>query len=105
MGDWSAFRLLDDLAFAPEPLIVGLTTMFPCRGATDEVEAHLSAPLGLTAFGRFVLDGEADAIAVNGIDRWWGGTHMTGHETWRWDASARRLVRPGAARSMRPSME
>ena len=25
--------------------------------------------------GREVLAGEDDHIALNGIDRWWGGTH------------------------------
>jgi hypothetical protein len=29
-----------------------------------------------------------------GIDRWLGGTHVTPAETWRWDAAARKLVRP-----------
>ena len=105
MGDWSAYRILDDLAFAPEPLITGLTAMFPCRGSPPSVEEYLSSPLALTAFGRLVLDGAADIIAMNGIDRWWGGTHMTGHDTWRWDSKARALVSPGATRPARPTME
>ena len=34
-------------------------------------------------------------IAVNGIDRWWAGTHLTGHDCWRWDSIARHIVPPG----------
>lgn len=56
-----------------------------------------TAPLGaltLTAAGRDVLDGTADRIRLAGIDRWWGGVHLHGHEVpWRWDRAAQRLVR------------
>jgi len=97
MGDWSAFRLLDDLANASEPLVGGLETIFPCQGEPGDVEAYLASPLSITPFGRSVLAGEADAITVNGVDRWWAGTHLRGHDCWRWDAQSRRLVPPGGA--------
>lgn len=97
MGDWSAYRLIDDLAGAAEPLVSGLDRVFPTLGESAEIEAYLAAPLSVTAFGRSVLAGEADAIAVNGIDRWWAGTHLSGHDCWRWDARTRRLVPPGGA--------
>jgi hypothetical protein len=33
-----------------------------------------------------VLRGEADQVALNGIDRWVGGVHLQGPEArWRWD--------------------
>ncbi len=95
MGDWSALRLLDDLAFAAEPLVSGVPTLFPCRGEEVAVADYLAAPLALTRVGRAILGGTADTIAINGIDRWWAGTHMTGHDCWRWDDAARRLVPPG----------
>ena len=99
MGDWSAFRLIDDLAIAPEPLVSGLPTLFPCRGDAVSVAQYLAAPLSLTPLGEAVLAGEADVIAVNGIDCWWAGTHMTSHETWRWDGMGQMLVPPGGARA------
>ncbi|MCW5715253.1 MAG: DUF1835 domain-containing protein [Bauldia sp.] len=95
MGDWSVFRVLDDLAFASEPLVAGLETPYPCGGEPEAVDAYLERPLVLTKFGRTVLRGEADTVAINGIDRWWAGTHMTGHDAWRWDSIGRRLVPPG----------
>ena len=40
--------------------------------------------LALTAAGEAVLAGRADHVALNGIDRWWGGTHLEGSQVWRW---------------------
>ena len=60
MGDWSAFRVLDDLSFAPEALVAGLETPYPCGGDPESVEAYLERPLVLTKFGRTVLRGEAE---------------------------------------------
>ena len=43
-------------------------------------------PLELTPSGRAALAGEADHVALNGIDRWIGGVHLSGPEAaWRWD--------------------
>ena len=47
--------------------------------------------LSLTAFGRECLDGTADFIAHNGIDRWIGGVHLTTASRWRWDPRARQV--------------
>jgi hypothetical protein len=42
--------------------------------------------VSLTATGRDVLAGRADAVHENGIDRWLGGVHLAGHEAaWRWN--------------------
>ncbi|MCC6734645.1 MAG: DUF1835 domain-containing protein [Bauldia sp.] len=95
MGDWSVFRVLDDLSFASEPLVAGLEAPYPCAGDPGAADDYLDRPLALTKFGRTVLRGEADSVAINGIDRWWAGTHMTGHDAWRWDSTGRRLVPPG----------
>ena len=47
----------------------------------------------ITEAGRDVLDGRADAIELNGIDRWLGGVHLRGLEAqWRWDTRQGRLV-------------
>jgi hypothetical protein len=40
-----------------------------------------------------VLAGQADHLALNGIDRWLGGAHLrAGGPIWRWDAAQQRLV-------------
>lgn len=104
MGDWSAFRIIDDLAGAEEPPITGLEGAYPCQGGPAEIETYLATPLALTDFGRSVLAGDADMIAVNGADRWWGGTHLRGRDCWRWDGAARRIV-PSAATAGREQSE
>jgi RNA polymerase sigma factor (sigma-70 family) len=86
MGDATFWLRLEALASGPRPLIrlVGQPT-------------HRAFPKGevaLTDNGRRVAAGEADWVALDGIDRWLGGVHLVGHEVpWRWDARARRLVR------------
>lgn len=93
MGDWSFFRLIDDLAGAPEPLVSGLPTAFPSSdGALAEIYLH--SEVALTSIGRAVLAGAIDHVRVNGIDRWWAGTRLHGRAAWRWDAGAARLVPP-----------
>ena len=42
------------------------------------------APLHITDDGSRVLAGEADDVALNGIDRWIGGVHLTYGNVWRW---------------------
>jgi hypothetical protein len=39
-----------------------------------------------------VLSGKADRVALLGVDRWVGGTHVTSDTTWRWDPVAQRLA-------------
>lgn len=50
--------------------------------------------LALTADGEAVLNDTADHIALNGIDRWLGGVHVTTASPWRWD-QARHSLREG----------
>ena len=50
--------------------------------------------LQLTATGERTLRGEADRVELLGIDRWIGGTHITPDNTWRWDPTELKLVRP-----------
>jgi hypothetical protein len=50
--------------------------------------------LRLTATGEQTLCGEADRVELLAIDRWVGGTHITPDNTWRWDATELRVVRP-----------
>jgi hypothetical protein len=39
-----------------------------------------------------VLSGAADRVALLGIDRWLGGTHLRPGRVWRWDADRRRVA-------------
>jgi Domain of unknown function (DUF1835) len=76
LGDTWAFAIMERLARAPTPLLAPA----PAGRVTFDT------PLELTSPGRAVLAGEADHVALNGIDRWIGGVHLTGPEAaWRWD--------------------
>lgn len=90
MGDLSFFRLLEDLAVGAAPLVAG----FPDRQAADGLAA---AVLSLTDTGKACLAGEVDQVALNGLDRWWGGTLLLGTDVWRYDRGAMRLVPPAGA--------
>jgi hypothetical protein len=91
MGDATLWRRLALLAHGPEPLLAG-----PEGAPPPPDEAALSdTPLRLTSCGRQVLAGEADRVALAGVDRWIGGVHLEGPEArWRWDPAGARLVRP-----------
>ncbi|HVZ15208.1 MAG TPA: DUF1835 domain-containing protein [Bauldia sp.] len=91
MGDWSFFRLLDDLAFCDVPLIAGLPPPSP---ADDNTGRFREAALELTMAGEEVLAGEEDHVELSGLDRWWGGTRLAGRNVWRYDRGARRLLPP-----------
>ena len=69
LGDLPFFRAMRGLADAEVPLLT--------------IEGNL---VSLTADGVLVLAGDADQAALNGLDRWVGGTHLTGKTPrWRWD--------------------
>jgi hypothetical protein len=93
MGDLSFFRLIEDLAFGPVPLVDGLP-----MPTDDGAERFRGALLELSMAGEDVLRGEDDHIALNGIHRWWGGTLLDAGgldpEVWRYDPHRRRLVPP-----------
>jgi hypothetical protein len=78
LGDLMYWPIVSGLAAAGEP---ALTPYITPRDA-----------ITLTDFGRALLHGDADWIAVNGIDRWWGGTHLTGDPDWRWDEAQETVV-------------
>lgn len=97
MGDMSFFRLLEDLAFADVPLIAGLPP--PASEPNAEERRFHEAIVELTETGEDVLAGRADRLALNGIDRWWGGTRLRDRDRWRYDRGEMKLVppdRPGA---------
>jgi hypothetical protein len=85
LGDLPLFDMLLDLSRASVPLVA-------LDGAST-TESVLNVPVALTDAGHAVLAGDADAVHLNGIDRWRGGVHLAGHEVpWRWDPSLKTLV-------------
>jgi hypothetical protein len=76
LGDTWCFDAMTRLAQAPNPLLEAEPTDKPVEQRSQ---------LRLTQVGQRVLDGHADHIALNGIDRWIGGVHLAGHVPWRWN--------------------
>ena len=86
MGDWGFFDIVRSLATPSVPL-VGVDP--------DGVARDLrGGKVSLTAAGGQVLRGDADAIALNGIDEWRGGVHLAGRDRspWRWDPVRETLI-------------
>jgi hypothetical protein len=83
LGDATLVSYVEDLARGNAPLVrIG-------HGG----DGLLSRGVELTDAGWAVLDAREDRVRLNGIDRWLGGVHLSGHESpWRWDPAARRLV-------------
>jgi hypothetical protein len=79
LGDCVFWRYIERMRDAKTPLV---------EGSREK--------LSLTSAGEDVLHGKADAIALNGIDRWLGGVHLSGADAeWRWNGG--RLVRKESA--------
>jgi hypothetical protein len=84
LADLFCFRTAARLATAPVPLL----ELDPPGG-----EVVAATRLRLTAAGRLVLRGQADHVALNGIDRWVGGVHLHGAAArWRWDEGTESIV-------------
>jgi hypothetical protein len=87
MGDTTCFGRMDRMAQGPHPL---LRLDPPGRTVDRTTGVHL------TGTGARVLAGQADQIALNGIDRWIGGVHLQGHRVpWRWDDGTETIVDRG----------
>jgi hypothetical protein len=88
LADLFCFRTLARLAGGREPLV----ELDPPTGEVSAVTR-----LRLTPAGGRVLRGEADHVALNGIDRWVGGVHLQGPEArWRWDEGTESVTRASA---------
>ena len=82
MGDDSFYRMMADLSEAPHTLV-----------QISDTPQHGLGDVTITETGRQVLEGRADHIDLNGIDRWLGGVHLKGDKAaWRWDRASERLV-------------
>ena len=86
--------LLEGLAFGPKPAVLGLDEelrTLPRHNYRDRGDAFQRSRLSLTDLGRAVLAHQEDFSRHNPIDRWWGGTHLTNDNLWRWSPA---LVKP-----------
>jgi hypothetical protein len=84
MGDSTCFERMDRMAEGPHPLL---------RLDPPGRRVQLTTGVHLTDAGARVLAGEADRIALNGVDRWIGGVHLQGHHVpWRWDDGIEAVV-------------
>ena len=84
------------------PLKVTQTLILPGEGGGA---APRPAPSAGTLIGRLeaptvkmsatVLEGSDDHVALNGVDRWIGGVHLTGRTMpWRWDEGTESITGP-----------
>ncbi|MGN6186684.1 MAG: hypothetical protein ACTHQM_23850 [Thermoanaerobaculia bacterium] len=73
-GDSEVFRLLRWMAWRAVPLIT----------VTGELP---KAIFSITPAGENVLAAEVDDTTINDPDLWFGGTHLTRGNLWRWDGS------------------
>ena len=84
MGDTTFWTRVKWLASGYQPLVEWDVVERPHRIPKGEVRT--------TTAGRDVIEGRADRIGLNGIDRWYGGVHLQGAEAaWRWDEQTPRL--------------
>ncbi len=100
MSDASFFLRLDALQFVAMPLVEGLPfqSVRCAEGAdTADYREYASSIITLTEAGDGALQGEFDHALSNGLDRWFGGTHMTPDNLWRWDRDEERLIGPDEA--------
>jgi hypothetical protein len=82
MGDASWLAHVERLASGPQPLLV-------LGDAAEPMQRHAR----ISDAGHEVLWGRADAVWLNGMDRWIGGVHLSGREIpWRWDAEEECIV-------------
>ena len=91
LGDAQVWLALRNLASADKPLLVIKTAADGNQHSPNNEFFHSS--FELTDTGRSVLAGEVDFVALNGIDRWLGGVHLSDDNTvWRWNEDTGRLV-------------
>jgi hypothetical protein len=85
---WEAGALLEGLVLAQSPAVSGLAEWpFTLEMHNDAARyaRYKEGVLSLTEFGKGILAHEIDFSLHNPIDRWWGGTHLTNDNLWRWN--------------------
>lgn len=88
LGDWSFAWYIERLRTAKHPLVhVTDAALFSESKSTPPTPEYWTREVALTPFGHAVINGAANAIIENGIDRWIGGTHLTTESHWCRDGS------------------
>ena len=87
LGDTWCFDRMTTLMRAPVPLL----------GTQDDgTVVRRDSRVHLTQDGRRVLAGRDDHVVLNGLDRWVGGVHLSGHDVpWRWDEGLEAITTVG----------
>ena len=88
LGDLGFFHRIETMAFAPQPLLAGVTVRASAAvggPTTPDYQTFAMSRVRLTEEGRAALSGRFDHAATNGIDRWFGGTHLNPKNLWRRD--------------------
>jgi hypothetical protein len=85
LGDVIFLDYADGLAEASEPAL-----HFIESASTEETSPWQQLVL-LTRFGEQLLNGEADFVAANGINRWIGGVHLK-RDRWRYSPTTKTLL-------------
>lgn len=92
LGDLGFYYRLERLAAGATPLLHGLPATGIAQAARSNMAVEYTDTLiELTDAGRAVLEGRADQVALNGIDRWIGGVHLSPANLWRFDPERRAL--------------
>lgn len=88
MGDYWAWRTLHRLGTGDHPLVAAPIAPEPELSTDFAAQTY-----EVTDVGHDVLAARADHAELNGIDRWIGGVHLTGHRpAWRWDPVTSEVV-------------
>jgi len=89
VGDTLLFDMLRNFISASHPLL-RFSRKFSGKMNSWQFNSSTLAP---TETGRRVLAGDADHIALNGIERWIGGVHLCGSKVrWRWDQRSGKIA-------------
>lgn len=99
LGYWQLGKMVVHLGRISTPAIHGLPENEFTLELHDDAtrwKRFRSASIALTDFGRALLDGDANFVSGTKIDRWWGGTHLTNANLWRWDGQRELLVAPAS---------
>lgn len=92
MGDLEYWKYLRSLSQGPYPLLIidGAETTRDFRQIPEFLKRRVTA----TEWGLQILDGSADRVKIQGINEWYGGLLLEGHDiSWRWDEAAEMPVR------------
>ncbi|MDQ6651452.1 MAG: RNA polymerase subunit sigma-24 [Acidobacteriota bacterium] len=100
LGDAQFWFALQRVTLAKQPLLKlenGENASKEMNGGHDRSRLSLDrirkTRFELTELGRSALRGEADFVALNGIDLWLGGVHLQDkNNTWRWNEPSGTIV-------------